>query len=1078
MSRWTTSLFSRRAAAPAAGGLPGDSATRPARPAGPAPVEEVDGVVLLRSAGDDFPSLAEAAEVALAVGGEDTVTVLVRAPAPGGDTATHWARLGDVLDTLRDRDTDRVRLVLSGAGHDRTDRPSLARRIADAWELEVIAPDGAVLITPGGTLFVQQPAAPGGGWWSFGPGTAPRPLGRRTPAPAWQDALRQVPGRTSGGCVVHQIPAGVVIRPAEAPTPGTDDLSFAVPVHPERPLVLVGAPDAEDVAADEVATVLAALPAEHRARARLAPGGRRDLLRLAQTVADMLAGEVEVLTGIPLLGGDPEAPGRVRPTLIGRTGERTWQPYVTAVVCGPAGAGGRPPMPRPSAVHPALMGMPGGRPDFAGLTDGWGVAVTRAGLAVVPLDGPRPPVVTVPVDPDALTLELGVPGRPLDDSVLPALTRLLIELGFRSRPRTTLLVRGRLTMSERALRELATEHGISGIRYVTARPAPPRPRRAGGPAAAPAVAGTAAQGRPTAGPSGVTVVSGARPEAAQAAQAGQAVRRPALASASTPPGTSAAARRPAPDEPPRQPRPGASARNESLPPRPSPAVSTGESAHRHTPNGPERTGRPSSRPGGGTDPVHAPDGRSPGPARPGPASGETPHRHAGGTGVPPTTAPGAPDAQLRAGSGDGDGGRTGAPTHAPRTPPAPDSSAPPRPAPSAGAGTGLPAVPPTSGSAPDRPAAPAGDRTAPDPLPRPVSLPTCSPTDPHPGSADGNTGLPAVPPAPDTATNHPAPPADNRTAPDPLPRPVSLPTCSPTDPHPGSADAGTGQPAVPPTSGTAPDRPVAGRTPGEGAAPVRFRSVPYRPDHLSTADERAGFRALAAAGWERHAAAVLRWLTRMPGLRGQELEEARADLIALHAYLTDEDGPLHHTALVGDLRAGNGRLPGYAACLASALRRLPSYRGVVLRGAGPDTGEELPEPGALLLEPAPVGALTLPRACPEGSPVRYAIWSTTGRAVRQLLDRPAAAGGAGEIVFAPGSAFRVLGVRATHGAPVTLLRELPATAAVYQDGAEEELSGLDRSALDRLEKALDGLLPGGAGPGWPDRCTGPVGHGG
>jgi hypothetical protein len=123
-----------------------------------------------------------------------------------------------------------------------------------------------------------------------------------------------------------------------------------------------------------------------------------------------------------------------------------------------------------------------------------------------------------------------------------------------------------------------------------------------------------------------------------------------------------------------------------------------------------------------------------------------------------------------------------------------------------------------------------------------------------------------------------------------------------------------------------------------------------------------------------------------------------------------------------------------------------------------------------------VGALALPRTLPEGVPVRYAIWSVTGRKVRQLLDRPAAAGAADEIVFAPGSAFRVLGTRAPHGAPVVLLRELPATSAVYQDGAEEELSGLDRSALDRLEKALDGVLPGGGGPGWPARCTGPVGH--
>ncbi|WP_217127494.1 hypothetical protein [Streptomyces sp. AC558_RSS880] len=45
-------------------------------------------------------------------------------------------------------------------------------------------------------------------------------------------------------------------------------------------------------------------------------------------------------------------------------------------------------------------------------------------------------------------------------------------------------------------------------------------------------------------------------------------------------------------------------------------------------------------------------------------------------------------------------------------------------------------------------------------------------------------------------------------------------------------------------------------------------------------------------------------------------------------------------------------------------------------------------------------------------------------------------------------------------------------------GAEEEPSGLDRSAPDRLEKALDGVLPGCDGPGRPARRTGPVGHAG
>ncbi|MEW2077399.1 hypothetical protein ACFZAG_41270 [Streptomyces sp. NPDC012403] len=45
-------------------------------------------------------------------------------------------------------------------------------------------------------------------------------------------------------------------------------------------------------------------------------------------------------------------------------------------------------------------------------------------------------------------------------------------------------------------------------------------------------------------------------------------------------------------------------------------------------------------------------------------------------------------------------------------------------------------------------------------------------------------------------------------------------------------------------------------------------------------------------------------------------------------------------------------------------------------------------------------------------------------------------------------------------------------------GAEEEPSGLDRSAPDRLEKALDGVLPGCDGPAGPARRTGPVGHAG
>ncbi|WAX77839.1 hypothetical protein [Streptomyces sp. KMM 9044] len=495
MSRWP-SVVPRRGGRSGAGRGTRRPAAEPhggagdRRAVGAPPVEDVDGVLLVRSVDDDSFPLDTLLEVAGAVGTEeDVVTVIVGSAAGGGPAgAEHWARLGVLLDTLRSQGTDRVRLVMPGAGDDRPERPSVARRIADAWELEVIAPDGTVLVTPGGVLFVHGTARPGPGWWRFAPGEAPRKLGPRAPAPAWQEALGRVPVRTTGGCVVDRIPAGVVIRPAEAPGPAPDDLCFAVPVDFERPTVLVGAPQAEDVAADEVAAVLATLPVAQRSRVRLAPGGRRDLLRLGQSVADLLGAEIEVLTGLPLIA-DHAPPGTgPRPTLVGRDGRPSWQPFVSAVVCGPTDAEGRTPAPRPVATHMPDWILGGTEPGTVRLTDRWQATVTRAGLALWAPDGPRPGPVGPAVDPEVCAIELGMPGQPLDGSLLSALSRLLRGLGADTRARATLLVRGRLVGGDGELRRLAAEHGVPGIRYVTAA------RRAG--------VGTAAR-RPGTAPAGV-----------------------------------------------------------------------------------------------------------------------------------------------------------------------------------------------------------------------------------------------------------------------------------------------------------------------------------------------------------------------------------------------------------------------------------------------------------------------------------------------------------------------------------------------------------------------------------------------
>lgn len=215
----------------------------------------------------------------------------------------------------------------------------------------------------------------------------------------------------------------------------------------------------------------------------------------------------------------------------------------------------------------------------------------------------------------------------------------------------------------------------------------------------------------------------------------------------------------------------------------------------------------------------------------------------------------------------------------------------------------------------------------------------------------------------------------------------------------------------------------------------------------------------------------------MPALRGHELDAARTDLIAAHAYLTADEGPLHHRELIRDLHTGEGRLLPYGGCLASALRRLPSYRGVALRGG--DAGVPEPAVGTLLHDPAPVSSLAGTSALPSGASVRYAIWSVTGRKVRQLLDRP---GGSPEpceeIVFVPGTGFRVLGVRTVPTGPsVVLLRELPGNATAYMDGSEE-LTGLDVKARTHLEEALAKGFRAGDGTRWPERCAGPVGQDG
>jgi hypothetical protein len=253
-----------------------------------------------------------------------------------------------------------------------------------------------------------------------------------------------------------------------------------------------------------------------------------------------------------------------------------------------------------------------------------------------------------------------------------------------------------------------------------------------------------------------------------------------------------------------------------------------------------------------------------------------------------------------------------------------------------------------------------------------------------------------------------------------------------------------------------------------------------KPGRRSSEGERTAFRVLAQPVWERHSASVNRAMTRMPALRGVQLDAARTDLVAVHIHLTGGAAEL----------AGQrpDDLACYTACLGSGLCRLPSYRGVAVRGGLPAGWLERFVPGRVLREPGPVSALPIGTA--GDLPARmggYVIWSSTGRRVRPLVG--AASGAASdEVVFPPGVTFRVLDVRSDGPEPLVLLSEVSGAGSAAE--RTEDLTDADRATLQRLDEALRRQEPADekktarpttkATPGakaldaWPPRCAEPL----
>ncbi|BAU87641.1 hypothetical protein SLA_6775 [Streptomyces laurentii] len=382
----------------------------------------------------------------------------------------------------------------------------------------------------------------------------------------------------------------------------------------------------------------------------------------------------------------------------------------------------------------------------------------------------------------------------------------------------------------------------------------------------------------------------------------------------------------------------------------------------------------------------------------------------------------------------------GATPSEPSAPPAAPPGAPVRPMALTSTSTGSPA-PATTEATPVHVAAPASE-------PRPS------------GPEEVPEAVPAVPTVPTVLAGRPATgsaarPAEEARIPAPSARASAVRSevhATESVPAPPAAVSTAALPAAKP--------PAAPTVPAPPAAPRRTGTA---PTGASGDGDRAAFRDLASDVWEEHTGPVNQALIRLPALRGTGEAAARADLIAVHLYLTSPpDGPFGALALAEHAE----ELRPYAACLSSGLGRLPALRGTLMRAVpGPDIPEDV-VPGACLHTDAPLDAVHLeaPDApVPPTEFVRYVIRPLTARRTSALTRD----GSGAAALFAPGTAFSVLArYEAGDGLPGRiLLAEVPSGAAPFRPPSDEVVARLD-TASRRLP------LPGG--PPWPVRCTGPL----
>jgi hypothetical protein len=262
-----------------------------------------------------------------------------------------------------------VRLVAAHAGAGNGSPP--AQELSEMLGVEVVAPDGDVLVVPGGSLYIM--ATDGGpdrtSWWRFRPGRPPEASGKRFPAPEWERDLAGFQANIAG-VVVEQVPAGLWVRqPGEV---HASDLAFAVPIHPKTLALIVSRAGDQPIRASDLRRLIEAVPETLRDRLAVTPYGDEPVAngRLGPVVSSAANETLRVRTGLPLKL--PQAGTQI--VAIGRNGAPTWSPFAWEVAWRPH-AGGR----IRRWIQPAEHLLPVGAGQFL-LNKQWLVEVVEAGL--------------------------------------------------------------------------------------------------------------------------------------------------------------------------------------------------------------------------------------------------------------------------------------------------------------------------------------------------------------------------------------------------------------------------------------------------------------------------------------------------------------------------------------------------------------------------------------------------------------------------------------------------------------------------------------------------------------------------